>query len=107
HALAAASDEVPPDEAPAQVGPSVNTTAFLISLDCLAVGIPLGLRNVRIGPTLIYFAVQTFVVAIAGLWRGTRLGTRLGDRAAVASAVLITGIGLLLLISQLFDVNLF
>jgi putative Mn2+ efflux pump MntP len=106
HALRAASEDVPPDDAPAQAGASVNTTAFLISLDCLAVGIPLGLRHVPIGPTLIYFAVQTFAVATIGLWLGTRLGTRLGGRAEIASAVLLTGIGLLLLISQLFDINL-
>jgi putative Mn2+ efflux pump MntP len=106
HALRTVSEEIPPDDAPAQGAPSVNTTAFLISLDCLAVGIPLGLRHVPLGPTLGYFAVQTFVVAIVGLWSGTRLGTRLGGRAEIASAVLLTGIGVLLLISQIFDINL-
>ncbi len=106
HALWTASDELPPDAAPAQAGTSVNMTAFLISLDCLAVGIPLGLRHVPIVPTLGYFAVQTFVVAVVGLWLGTRLGTRLGGRAEIASAILLTGIGLLLLISQLFDITL-
>lgn len=106
HALQTASEEVPPDEAPTQAGTSINMTAFLISLDCLAVGIPLGLRHVPIGPTLLYFAVQTFAAAIVGLWLGSRLGTRLGGRAEIASAVLLTGIGLLLLISQLFDINL-
>jgi manganese efflux pump family protein len=106
HALQTASEELPPDEAPAQVGTSVNMTAFLISLDCLAVGIPLGLRHVPIGPTLLYFAAQSFAAAIVGLWLGSRLGTRLGGRAEIASVVLLTGIGFLLLLSQLFDIKL-
>jgi putative Mn2+ efflux pump MntP len=106
HALRTASEALPPDEAPTPAGPSVNRTAFLISLDCLAVGVPLGLGHVPFGPTLGYFAVQTFAVAVVGLWLGTRLGTRLGGRAEIASAALLTGIGLLLLSAQLFDIHL-
>jgi putative Mn2+ efflux pump MntP len=82
------SDEEPP---PPSLDPkSVLTTGLVVSLDKLAVGVSLAVVEVRLGPVLIYIAVQSFLVTLLGLFLGTRLGSRLGDAAhALAGGVFV------------------
>jgi len=79
---------------------------MLGSLDKLAVGLALGAQDVRPVRALIYLAVQTFMLGIAGMAAGKRLGATLGHRAEVASKLLLIGIGALIILSQLLDLGL-
>ena len=85
---------------------AVHMTAALGSVDKLAVGLALGAQDVRPVGALIYLAVQTFVLGIAGMAAGKRLGATLGHRAEVASKLLLIGIGVLIILSQLLDLGL-
>jgi putative Mn2+ efflux pump MntP len=49
--------------------------------------------------------VQTFVLGIAGMAAGKRLGATLGHRAERASKILHIGIGVLIILSPLLDVG--
>jgi hypothetical protein len=43
----------------------------------------------------------------AGLLLGKPLGSRLGQRAELAASLLLAGIGVLISLSQLFDIDVF
>jgi putative Mn2+ efflux pump MntP len=86
-------------------GRAVHLTAMLGSVDKLAVGLALGAQDLRPGRALIILAIQTFLLGIGGMALGKRLGATLGHRAELASKALLIGIGLLIILSQVFDIG--
>lgn len=89
-------------------GPSnktVHTTAILGSMDKLAVGLALGAQDVQPVGALIYLAIQSFTLAFIGMAFGRRLGAPLGHRAEIASKVLLIVIGVMIILSQLLDIQ--
>jgi putative Mn2+ efflux pump MntP len=84
---------------------TVHLTAIVASVDALVVGFALGAEDLRPVRALIYLAAVTFLMGIAGLWLGKPLGARLGQRAELAASLLLAGIGVLVILSQLFDID--
>jgi putative Mn2+ efflux pump MntP len=79
---------------------SLLLTGFSIGLDELAVGFSLGVLGVSLGPALSYIAVQAFVLTIAGLFLGERVGARLGERAELASGFALSLLAMALIINE-------
>lgn len=69
-------------------------TGLSVGLDELAVGFSLGVLGVSLGPALGYIAVQAFLLTVAGLFLGERIGARLGTRAELVSGVVLVLLGL-------------
>jgi manganese efflux pump family protein len=59
-----------------------------ISTDELAMGFPLGVQRLPVGPVLAAIAAQTFVVTAAGSWLGSRLGAAARLRASRAAGII-------------------
>jgi putative Mn2+ efflux pump MntP len=81
-------------------GRSLLLTGFSIGLDELAVGFSLGVLGVSLGPALGYIAVQAFVLTIAGLFLGERVGARLGERAELASGIALSLLAVALIVNE-------
>ena len=77
---------------------AIALTAFVVSLDTLAVGLALGVVPIRLGPLLGYLAVQSFGAALLGLALGRRVGARLGWGAAALAAAVFALYGLALVL---------
>jgi putative Mn2+ efflux pump MntP len=75
---------------------SVALTALAVALDTTAVGLALGLTQLRLGPVLGYLAVQAFVAVLLGLALGRRVGARLGRAAAALAGAVFVLYGLAL-----------
>jgi len=67
-----------------------------ISTDELAMGFPLGVQRLPVGPVLAAIAAQTFAVTAVGSWLGGRLGAA-PQRRASRAAGMIAGAAFLLL----------
>jgi putative Mn2+ efflux pump MntP len=81
-------------------GRSLLLTGFSVGLDELAAGFSLGVLGAALGPALGYIAVQAFVLTIAGLFLGERVGARLGERAELASGVALCLLAVALVINE-------
>jgi putative Mn2+ efflux pump MntP len=80
---------------------AVLMTGLVVTLDKLAVGIPLGTSGLRAGPLLAYIVVQGFVFTLAGLALGRRLGGLIGAAADLLAGTVFVAIGLLLVATAL------
>lgn len=58
---------------------------FGISMDELAAGFPMGAARLPVPTVLAAIGLQAFVVTVAGIWAGRRLGIRAGRRTARAA----------------------
>jgi putative Mn2+ efflux pump MntP len=85
---------------------AVHLTAIVASVDALVVGFALGAEDMRPGWALLYLAGLTFFMAIAGMSLGKRLGSSLGPRAELAASLMLTGIGVIVILGQLLDINI-
>jgi len=81
-------------------GRALLLTGFSIGLDELAVGFSLGVLGVALGPALGYIAIQAFVLTIAGLFLGERIGGRLGERAELAAGIALTLLAVALIVNE-------
>src|SRR5262245_55642388 len=72
---------------------AVVMTGLIVSVDKLAVGIAMAVVDVRLGPVLVYLAVQGFAATWIGLTLGTRLGERLGDAAHLTAGIVFALLG--------------
>ncbi|MBV9512034.1 MAG: manganese efflux pump [Caulobacteraceae bacterium] len=78
---------------------AIALTACVVALDNLAVGLALGVSQLRLGPVLGYLAVQAFGASLLGLVLGVRLGARLGERAGALGGLVFVAYGLILLLT--------
>lgn len=91
------------DDAPKSLleGKSLLMAGLSVSLDELAIGFSLGSFGVRIGPTVVFIAMQAFAITLLGLSLGQRLGKRLEARAELVSGGILLVLGVVMVINQL------
>jgi manganese efflux pump family protein len=81
---------------------AVALTGCVVALDNLAVGLTLGIVEIRLGPLLGYLALQAFVATLLGLALGRRLGARLGQHAEALGGAVFVLYGLALVLQTAF-----
>jgi putative Mn2+ efflux pump MntP len=83
-------------------GARLLVLAIATSLDALAVGVTLGILHSNIWAPAVIIGVVTGVLCAIGMDMGDRIGSRLGRRAELAGGVILVGIGLKILVEQLW-----
>ena len=79
---------------------SLFAMGFATSVDACAVGISFALNgNVRILPASAEIALTTFIISLAGVMLGSKLGEKYNRRAERAGGGLLIGMGLKMLFS--------
>lgn len=77
---------------------SVLPLAVATSIDAAAVGVTFGVLEVDVVPAVALIGVVTFVLSLAAVFVGSRVGERLGRWAVVLGGVILIGIGLRILL---------
>lgn len=72
------------------------------SIDALAVGVTFAFLKISIITPVIVIGVVTFLLSFAGFTAGGRLGTVFGKKVELAGGCILIGIGLKILIEDLF-----
>ena len=96
----AVTDDDDEREPPDVSGGRLLLTGLSVSLDELAVGFPLGVLHVPVGPALAFIVLQAFGLTLLGLSLGQRVGGRFGERAELASGVVLTLLGVAVAVEQ-------
>lgn len=78
---------------------SVLPLAIATSIDAAAVGVTFGVLEVDVAPAVAVIGVVTFVLALAAVFIGARVGERLGRWATVVGGLILIGIGIRILVS--------
>jgi putative Mn2+ efflux pump MntP len=86
------------DEEPDLAPRSVAMTGLVASVDKLAVGISLSLIDLSVPYTLLYFAVQGFILTMLGLALGQRIGARLGVLAHLLAGGVLVLLGVIIIV---------
>lgn len=73
---------------------TILAQAFATAIDAFAVGVSLRAQAVNIVVAALIIALTTFVLCLAALAMGRKLGEVLGDRAQVAGGIVLVLIGL-------------
>jgi putative Mn2+ efflux pump MntP len=71
------------------------------SIDALAVGVSFAFSDMPILPAIACIGLVTFVMSGAGVLLGSRLGARFGQRAMIAGGLILIGIGVKILLTDL------
>jgi putative Mn2+ efflux pump MntP len=86
--------------------PSRGSTLMLVcvacSIDAMAVGLSMAMLKVEILSPSLVIGVVTLALSLLGLLLGGRLGERFGKRMEVLGGVILNGIGLRILLTNLF-----
>ncbi|MFW6870313.1 manganese efflux pump MntP family protein [Nocardioides sp. CPCC 206347] len=77
---------------------SVLPLAIATSIDAAAVGVTFGVLEVDVAPAVLLIGVITFVLALAAVFIGSRVGERLGRWATLVGGLILIGIGLRILL---------
>lgn len=80
---------------------SVTPLAIATSIDAAAVGVTFGVLEVSVAPAVTVIGVVTFVLSLASVFVGARVGERLGSWATLAGGVILVLIGLRILLTHL------
>ena len=75
--------------------------ALATSVDALVVGVSFAFINMNIYWSVLVIATVTFLVSMAGILFGKKVGGRLGKRMEVIGGLILIGIGLKILLSHL------
>lgn len=78
---------------------SVLPLAIATSIDAAAVGVTFGVLEVDVAPAVAVIGVVTFVLALAAVFVGARVGQRLGRWATLVGGLILIGIGIRILVS--------
>ena len=78
---------------------SVTPLAIATSIDAAAVGVTFGVLEVDVAPAVALIGVVTFVLSLAAVFVGSRVGERLGRWATLVGGLILIGIGLRILFS--------
>lgn len=78
---------------------SVTPLAIATSIDAAAVGVTFGVLEVDVAPAVVLIGVVTFVLSLAAVFVGSRVGERLGRWATLVGGVILIVIGLRILLS--------
>ncbi len=77
---------------------SVTPLAVATSIDAAAVGVTFGVLDVDVAPAVVLIGVVTFVLSLAAVFIGSRVGERLGRWATLVGGVILILIGLRILL---------
>ncbi|MDO8716570.1 MAG: manganese efflux pump MntP family protein [Dehalococcoidales bacterium] len=77
------------------------TLAVATSIDALAVGLSFALLEIGITQASLIIGLVAFSVTALGFWLGRKAGDLLGNRAKLAGGVILIGIGLRILITDI------
>lgn len=77
---------------------SVTPLAVATSIDAAAVGVTFGVLDVDVAPAVVLIGVVTFVLSLAAVFVGSRVGERLGRWATLVGGVILILIGLRILL---------
>ncbi|CUR58753.1 putative manganese efflux pump MntP [metagenome] len=88
------------DVGPIQVG-ELLVLGVATSIDALAVGISFAFLDVPIGGAVVLIGATTFLVSLAGVFIGHRVGLRFQKPAEIAGGVILILIGLRILLDHL------
>jgi len=80
---------------------SLVVLSFATSIDAAAVGISLNLLGLNVFLSALFIAVVTFLLSLAGVLGGRRIGSRLGEWAEIAGGLILAGIGVKILLQHL------
>ena len=72
------------------------------SIDALAVGVSFAFLQVDILPAVCLIGITTFILSLAAVFLGNRIGGKLGKYAEITGGVILILIGLKILIEHLF-----
>lgn len=75
--------------------------AVATSIDALAVGLSFAFLQVNIASASLTIGVTAFVVTIAGMYLGRRVGALVGKRAEIVGGIILIGIGVRILLAHL------
>ncbi len=76
--------------------------AVATSIDALAVGVSFAFLQVDILPAVCLIGITTFILSLAAVFLGNRIGGKLGKYAEITGGVILILIGLKILIEHLF-----
>ncbi len=74
--------------------------AIATSIDALAVGISFAFLHISIISPALIIGVITFVLSLAGVFIGNRIGDRLGSKMEVLGGIILIGMGIKILLSH-------
>lgn len=74
--------------------------AIATSIDALAVGISFAFLHISIISPALIIGVITFVLSLAGVFIGNRIGDRLGSKMEVIGGIILIGMGIKILLSH-------
>lgn len=77
---------------------SVTPLAVATSIDAAAVGVTFGVLDVDVAPAVVLIGAVTFVLSLAAVFIGSRVGERLGRWATLVGGVILILIGLRILL---------
>ncbi|KRB73258.1 hypothetical protein ASE01_21145 [Nocardioides sp. Root190] len=78
---------------------SVTPLAIATSIDAAAVGVTFGVLEVDVAPAVLLIGVVTFVLSLAAVFIGSRVGERLGRWATLVGGVILILIGTRILLA--------
>ncbi len=82
-------------------GWSLIMLSVATSIDALAAGLSLAMLGADIWSTAAVIGVVTFFLSVMGFWFGARLGAAFGSRMNIAGGVVLIGIGVRILVTDL------
>ncbi len=91
-------DEADEHTTPTVTVRSVLPLAIATSIDAAAVGVTFGVLEVDVAPAVLLIGVITFVLSLAAVFIGSRVGERLGRWATLVGGLILIGIGLRILL---------
>ena len=75
--------------------------ALAVSVDALAVGVPLAFLYVDIVPAVLFIGVITFIISMAGVRIGNIVGAKFHSKATLAGGIILILMGIWILIERL------
>ncbi|MDY0152933.1 MAG: manganese efflux pump MntP family protein [Candidatus Cloacimonas sp.] len=75
--------------------------AIATSIDAMAVGVTFAFLHISIFTPALVIGVVTFILSLAGVFIGNRLGGRIGSKMEVLGGIILIGMGTKILLSHL------
>lgn len=75
--------------------------AIATSIDAMAVGVTFAFLHISIATPAITIGVITFLLSLAGVFIGNRMGDRIGSKMEILGGVILIGMGTKILLSHL------
>jgi putative Mn2+ efflux pump MntP len=103
--LSGSKDDSDSDPTNPSKGWNLVMLSIATSIDALAVGLSLGMLNVRIWFPSLVIGIVTGLLSLVGVLFGNRLGMQFGRRIEIVGGMILIFIGLRILYSHLFTLS--